>query len=169
VLRNEKEAFISSVKNELASKEALVLLHHSKLKFGALDSIRRKSDGKAKIVKIKNRLAKIAFQGTAYEHLSQFCSGECVFIMSDDIVSACKVAYEFESDNKEHIKIISGASLKESLNKDSIVEYAKLPSLEELQSRLLNAINGIGVKLLRTINEAPSSLLRLLNNLEKRG
>jgi large subunit ribosomal protein L10 len=169
VLRNEKEALVNGFRAELQDFDVVLVLGHKSLPFSMLDKVRREASQGTKIYKMKNRLAKKAFDGTAYSDLSKAINGECLLVLSDDLVSACKSANDFRKKSKGSLEILLGANSKsEQFNKDDIMYIATLPSLEELQSNLLRAINGIGEKLLRTVNEAPASLLRLMNKMKEK-
>lgn len=168
MLREDKEILVSKFREEMESYEVLLLLEHKALKFSSIDRVRREVPAGIKIQKIKNRLARIGLKGTKFESLIESLTDERILIGGDDLVSACKGAKNLFSDNKENIKILSGVTKDSTYNEANILALADLPSLEELQSQVLRAINGVGSMLLRTINEVPAMTLRLISNIENK-
>ena len=126
----------------------------------------------AKLAIIKNTLTCRAVQGTAAESISDLFTGPTAVIWSEtDPVTPAKVISEFAKDSETFkVKggVVDGAVVKPS----DIESLAKLPSREELFSKLLALMNAPATRLLQTINAPASSLARVLEawrrELEKR-
>lgn len=156
MLKHEKKELVNLFKEELKSWDVVLVLAHSKLPFDAFDKARRKADKGTKILKIKNNLAKIAFEGTNYSVLNEELKEERLLIMSNDLFSACQSAkflLEYAKEKtKNNIKIALGASSKETYSAQTILDLSSLSSKEELQSKLLRAIKVVAENMLRVIN-----------------
>ena len=61
------------------------------------------------------------------------------------------------------MQIIGGGLSSKSLSVDEIKELASLPSLDEIRSNLLGLLTATANKVIRTINEPPSRVARLMS------
>lgn len=152
MFKQDKINLVNEFKQDIESMPIILLVGHKKLKFSAIDKARRFAQGDTKIKLIKNRLAKIAFNGGPYEVLNKDFSKEKLVIMSKDLFDACKTAKFLADNNKDQINIIACASKKEEYTLQQITEIAKITSVQDLQARLLRAIKATGEKLLRVIS-----------------
>ena len=83
----------------------------------------------------KNRLAKIALDGTDVAVVAPLLKGPTVLAYSSDPVAAPKVAVDFAKAN-EKLVILGGAMGKTALDPDGVKALATLPSLDELRAKL---------------------------------
>jgi large subunit ribosomal protein L10 len=105
----------------------------------------------------KNKLAKIAAEGTDYAVLSDLLTGPTALATSTDPVAAAKVAVEFAKTN-DKLEIVGGAMGKQLLNAEGIKALASLPSLDELRGKLVGLLVAPATKL-ATITQAPAAQL----------
>lgn len=103
----------------------------------------------------KNRLAKIALEGTDYAGLSDLLTGPTALATSTDPVAAAKVAVEFAKTN-DKLEIVGGAMGSQVLDADGIKALASLPSLDELRAKLIGLVQAPATKL-ATITQAPAA------------
>src|SRR5437868_15522486 len=83
----------------------------------------------------KNRLAKIALEGTDVASIGSLSKGPTVIATSNDPVAAPKVEVELAKTNEQ--LVILGASMgKTGLNVDIVNALASLPSLHQLLSKI---------------------------------
>src|SRR5260221_11611621 len=87
----------------------------------------------------KNRLAKIALEGTDVAAIGSLLKGPTVIAISQDPVAAAKVAVEFAKAN-EKLVILGGSVGKTVLNVDSVDALASLPSHDDLSAKLARLI-----------------------------
>ena len=151
MFKNEKREVVDSFKQELQRSHVVLLLEHAKLPFDAFDKARRDAKTGTKIMKIKNNLAKIAFEGTNYSSLNKDIVNERLLILSDDLFKACQSAKFLLDYAQDCVKIKAGASANEKYEAQTIVALSSLSSKEELQSRLLRAIKVVGENMLRVL------------------
>ncbi|MBB5699740.1 50S ribosomal protein L10 [Sphingomonas yantingensis] len=103
----------------------------------------------------KNRLAKIALEGTEYAGISDLLTGPVALATSTDPVAAAKVASDFAKTN-DKLEIVGGAMGKQVLDAEGIKALASLPSLDELRAKLIGLVQAPATKL-ATITQAPAA------------
>jgi large subunit ribosomal protein L10 len=105
----------------------------------------------------KNKLAKIAMDGTDYSSLGDMLTGPVGLASSIDPVAAAKVVVEFAKTN-DKFEIVGGAMGATTLDVDGVKALATLPSLDELRAKILGLIVAPATKL-ATITQAPAAQL----------
>ena len=103
----------------------------------------------------KNRLAKIALEGTDYAGISDLLTGPTALATSTDPVAAAKVVSDFAKTN-DKLEIVGGAMGKQVLDAEGIKALASLPSLDELRAKLIGLVQAPATKL-ATITQAPAA------------
>jgi large subunit ribosomal protein L10 len=103
----------------------------------------------------KNKLAKIAAQGTPYNTLSDLLVGPTALATSKDPVAAAKIVVEFAKTN-DKLEIVGGAMGEIILNVDGVKALATLPSLDELRGKIVGLLVAPATKL-ATITQAPAA------------
>ncbi|MBO9624555.1 MAG: 50S ribosomal protein L10 [Sphingomonas sp.] len=105
----------------------------------------------------KNRLAKIAAEGTDYSVIADLLKGPTALATSADPVAAAKIAVEFAKTN-DKLEIVGGAMGKQLLDANGVKALASLPSLDELRGKLVGLIAAPATKL-ATVTQAPAAQL----------
>jgi large subunit ribosomal protein L10 len=105
----------------------------------------------------KNKLAKIALDGTDYLSLGELLTGPVGLATSNDPVAAAKVAIEFAKTN-DKLEIVGGAMGKTLLDPNGVKALASLPSLDELRAKIVGLLVAPATKL-ATITQAPAAQL----------
>jgi large subunit ribosomal protein L10 len=103
----------------------------------------------------KNKLSKIAAQGTPYSTLSEMLVGPTALATSKDPVAAAKIVVEFAKTN-DKLEIVGGAMGDIVLNVDGVKALATLPSLDELRGKLVGLLVAPATKL-AIIAQAPAA------------
>jgi large subunit ribosomal protein L10 len=103
----------------------------------------------------KNKLAKIATQGTDYAVLADLLTGPTALSTSVDPVAAAKVVADFAKTN-DKLEIVGGAMGSVLLDPAGVQALASLPSLDELRGKLVGLIVAPATKL-ATITQAPAA------------
>lgn len=103
----------------------------------------------------KNKLAKIATQGTDYAVLADLLTGPTALSTSVDPVAAAKVVAEFAKTN-DKLEIVGGAMGNVLLDPAGVQALASLPSLDELRGKLVGLIAAPATKL-ATVTQAPAA------------
>ena len=105
----------------------------------------------------KNKLAKIALDGTDYLSLGELLVGPIGLATSADPVAAAKVAIDFAKTN-DKFEIVGGAMGTQVLDANGIKSLASLPSLDELRAKIVGLLVAPATKL-ATITQAPAAQL----------
>jgi len=132
--RAEKTEIVNYLTGEFGSVAAVVVCDYNGLTVGDLEELRgmaRKGDAKVQVV--KNTLANIAL--TNAEMTGVELKDMNIFIWSDDVISAAKVAADFAKKN-DKLSIKAGYLDKEAADKAKIEAFAKLPGRNELLGML---------------------------------
>lgn len=115
---------------------------------------------------VKNTLAKRASEGTPFEGLGEFFTKTRALVYNpEDVVSPAKIITKAAEEN-EKLKVIAGVLVSgdqsEVLDQAGIKALGNLPSKEELIAKLLYVLNAPITNFVRTLNEVPSSFVRVL-------
>jgi large subunit ribosomal protein L10 len=120
--------------------------------------LRREMKANGATVKVaKNRLAKIALEGTDVASISNLLTGPTLIAYSSDPVAAPKVAIAFAKEN-DKLVILGGAMGKTALNPDGVKALATMPSLDELRAKLLGLLQAPATKIAQ-LSTAPAAKL----------
>lgn len=103
----------------------------------------------------KNKLARIALDGTDYLSLSDLLTGPVGLATSVDPVAAAKVAVDFAKTN-DKFEIVGGAMGATALDVEGVKALATLPSLDELRAKIVGLLVAPATKL-ATITQAPAA------------
>jgi large subunit ribosomal protein L10 len=114
--------------------------------------------GRVKVA--KNRLVKLALEGTDAKGIVDLLKGPTCVAFSDDPVAAPKVAVKFAKANEKFV-ILGGAMGAQVLDAKAVSSLASLPSLDELRGKLIGLIQAPASKIARTLNEPGAQLARV--------
>ena len=91
--RAEKAEFVASLKEVFTSTSVVVVAHYSGLTVAQMQDLRKQMAAEGASVKVaKNRLAKIALEGTDVASVGGLLTGPTLLAYSSDPVAAAKVA-----------------------------------------------------------------------------
>lgn len=110
----------------------------------------------------KNRLAKIAIEGTDYAVLADLLTGPTALSYSTDPVAAAKVVSDFAKTN-DKLEIVGGAMGSMLLDAEGVKALASLPSLDELRGKIVGLLQAPAAKL-ASITQAPAAQLARVFN-----
>lgn len=156
--RNEKAELIETLQSTLSEAAAVVVTHQTGLTVAESSDLRgRMREAGAGFKVTKNRLTKIALQGTKYEDISDLFTGPTAMGTSADPVSAAKVLVDFAKEN-DKLTVIGGSLDGKVLDKAGVEALAKLPSLDELRAKLVGLLNAPATQVAR-VTQAPAAKL----------
>lgn len=159
----QKIAFVKELNETLSGVESIVVARYDGTTVSELEELRAEMRKEAGFVQVcKNRLAKIAFDGTPFTNLEEFMTGPTILTMSTDVVSAAKIAQKFASAHKT-FEILGGAMGETKLDVAGVDTLSKMPSLDEIRAKLLGTLTAPATQLVRTINEPGTCLVRVLD------
>ena len=160
--RAEKNELVASLQEVFNATNVVVVCHYAGLTVAQMSALRRQMRQAGARVKVtKNRLAKIALEGTDVASISALLKGPTLLAYSGDPVAAPKVANEFAKAN-EKLVILGGAMGRTALDPSGVKALAVLPSLDELRAKLLGLIQAPATKIAQVINAPAAKVARVL-------
>jgi large subunit ribosomal protein L10 len=159
--RAEKREFVTGLNDAFQSAGSVVVAHYAGITVAQMNDLRSKMRAAGGTVKVaKNRLAKIALQGTGSEGIVDLFKGQTLIAYSTDPIAAPKVASEFAKGN-DKLVILGGAMGATALNADGVKALATLPSLDELRARLVGMIATPATRIAQVVNAPAAQLARV--------
>ncbi|WP_371345855.1 50S ribosomal protein L10 [Ancylobacter sp. IITR112] len=156
--RAQKEELVTSLTEVFNNTSVVVVAHYSGLTVAQLQTLRRQMKANGATVKVaKNRLAKIALEGSDVAHVGSLLKGPTIIAYSSDPVAAPKVAVDFAKANDKFV-ILGGAFGTTALNVDGVKALATMPSLDELRAKLVGLIQAPATKIAQ-LSTAPAAKL----------
>jgi len=161
--RAQKAANVEELHKTFTGTETIVVTRNDGLTAAQSSELRVKMRAAGVSFKVsKNRLAVRALKGTRFEGIGPMLKGPVGLATSKDPVAASRIAYNFSKDN-EKLVIIGGALGDKLLDKSSIEMLSKLPSLDELRSKLLGMLQTPAQRLAVLAAAPASSLARVIS------
>jgi large subunit ribosomal protein L10 len=155
VNRQEKAELIETLQSTLNASATVVVTHQVGMTVAESSDLRLKMREAGAGFKVtKNRIAKLALKGTAYEDLDSMFTGPTAIGTSADPVAAAKALVDFAKDN-DKLTIVGGSMDGKTLNRAGVEALAKMPSLDELRGRLVGLVQAPAAKLAR-VTQAPA-------------
>jgi large subunit ribosomal protein L10 len=161
VERAEKKEHVAEL-NDLFKKTSVVIVaHYSGLTVAQMQNLRKQMRAVGASVQVaKNRLAKIALEGTDVASVATLLKGPTLIAYSDDPVAAPKAAVAFAKDN-DKLVILGGAMGRTALDPDAVKSLATLPSLDELRAKIVGLVQAPATKLAQLTTAPAAKLARV--------
>jgi len=167
--RSEKQQLISSLHQTLKTAELVVITQQSGLTVAEATNLRRQMRQAGAGYKVtKNRLARLALDGTQFEGLKSMFTGPTAIAYSKDPVAAAKVAVTYANSNNK-LKIVGGAMGGQVLDPNGIKALATLPSLNELRAKIIGVISTPAQRIAAVLQAPGSQLARVLKAYASKG
>jgi large subunit ribosomal protein L10 len=162
VERAAKKDAVVALNEVFKTTNVAIVAHYSGLTVAQMQKLRSQMRQAGASVKVsKNRLAKIALEGTDVAAIGSLLKGPTVIATSKDPVAAPKVAIEFAKANEKFV-ILGGSMGKTVLNVDGVKALASLPSLDELRAKIVGLIVAPATKLAQLSNAPAAKLARVI-------
>jgi large subunit ribosomal protein L10 len=160
--RAEKKAAVATLGEVFKATEVVVVAHYSGLTVAQMQLLRRQMRQAGASVKVaKNRLAKIALEGSNVASIASLLKGPTVIAYSGDPVAAPKVAVDFAKANEKFV-ILGGAMGKTTLDLNAVKALAALPSLDELRAKIVGLIQAPATKIAQVVVAPASKVARVV-------
>ncbi len=166
--RQGKTAVVDEFQGKFRTATMAVVTDYRGLSVSKMTQLRcdvRDAAGEYRIA--KNNLVRLAIRDTSYQPLEDLLIGPNGWVFAyDDPVGLSKALVKFAEHNEQ--LTIKGAVLDGALLEPVQVKgLASLPSLPELQAQVLSLMQAPASRLLQTIQEPGSQLVRLLDTLRE--
>ena len=161
--RAQKEAAVAGLNQTLGGVNLVVVTHQTGLTVYESMTLRRKvREAGASFKVTKNRLTRLALEGTKFQALQSLMTGPTALAFSEDPVAAAKVCVEFAKEN-EKLTIIGGALGEQLLDVNGVQALAKLPSLDELRGKLVGLLQAPATKVAGVLQAPAGQLARVIS------
>ena len=154
--RAQKAAAVAELNRTFSEVGVVVVTRNLGMTVAQSTDLRNKMRAAGAAYKVsKNKLARIALDGTDYGSIGDMLTGPVGLATSTDPVAAAKVAVDFAKTN-DKFEIVGGAMGATTLDVDGVKALATLPSLDELRAKIVGLIVAPATKL-ATITQAPAA------------
>ncbi|WAJ30803.1 50S ribosomal protein L10 [Antarcticirhabdus aurantiaca] len=166
--RAEKREFVTTLHETFKGSGSIVVAHYAGLTVAQMNDLRSKMRAQGATVKVaKNRLAKIALQGTDAEGISNLFEGQTLVAYSSDPVAAPKVANDFAKGN-DKLVILGGAMGRTNLDAEGVRTLATMPSLDEMRAKLIAMISTPATRIAGVVQAPAAQLARVFSAYAKK-
>jgi large subunit ribosomal protein L10 len=156
--RGQKAAAVADLKQTFSEVGVVVVTRNLGLTVAQSTQLRTKMREAGASYKVsKNKLAKIALDGTDYLSLGDLLTGPVGLASSIDPVAAAKVVVDF-AKTTDKLEIVGGAMGATALNVEGVKALATMPSLDELRAKIVGLVQAPAQKL-ASITQAPAGQL----------
>lgn len=161
--RQEKESFVSHIREELTNSSIVVAVNRTAgITVEEITKLRKDMHGAEANLKIlKNTLARIAIKDSALEPLGKHLEGPTGLAFSNNPVGMAKAISEFAKSN-EKFQILGGVMDGKEISVDTIKELASLPSMDELRAKIIGLLTAAASKIVRTVKEPSARVARVI-------
>jgi large subunit ribosomal protein L10 len=160
--RAAKKAAVTELNGVFKASQVVVVAHYAGLTVAQMQTLRKQARLAGASVKVaKNRLAKIALEGTDVASVAPLLKGPTVIAYSGDPVAAPKVVADFAKANEKFV-ILGGAMGKTALDPNGVKALASLPSLDELRAKLVGLLKAPATKIEQIANAPAAKVARVI-------
>ncbi|MFC0217975.1 large subunit ribosomal protein L10 [Pseudochelatococcus lubricantis] len=159
--RTAKAELAASLGEVFGTSGVVVVAHYAGLRVAEMQKLRQEAkQAGAKVQVAKNRIAKIALEGTDVAGIAPLLKGPTLLAYSSDPIAAAKVVTDFAKTN-DKLVILGGASGKSTLNVDGVKALASLPSLDELRAKLVGLVQAPATKIAQVVTAPAAKVARV--------
>ena len=108
----------------------------------------------------KNRITKLALEGSKFKKLENLFSGPTPVAFSEDDITSANILTKFAKNNS-NLKIIGGIMEEEPLSLKDVEKIATLPTLNEARAKIVGIFTAPAQKIM-SILLAPGSKIAIL-------
>jgi large subunit ribosomal protein L10 len=160
--RAAKSELVGTLGELFKATKVVVVAHYSGLTVVQMQTLRRQMKHAGASVKVaKNRLAKIALEGSDVASIARLLKGPTLIAYSVDPVAAPKVAVDF-AKNHERFVILGGAMGTTTLDPNGVKALAALPSLDELRAKIVGLLVAPATKIAQVVNAPAAKVARVV-------
>lgn len=161
MLRKQKEELVEQFSEQLQQMGVLIVVQQSGMTVAEMTNLRAKMREAGTMFRVtKNRLAKIAIEGTPFESASELFQGPTAVAVSVDPVAAAKVCVAYANENSK-FSIVGGVIGSQVMDADAVEQLSKLPSLDEFRAKLVGLLNAPATKVVGVLPQPATQLVTL--------
>lgn len=162
----EKVKIVEKIKEILKENQNFIVTEYKGLTVQEINKMRDLLREKGIIYQVfKNTLFRIALEDAKIEGVDQYFYGPVgVAFSKEDIVSPCKILTEVAEKTKK-LKVKGGYADGIVIKKEEIAEYANMPTVEELYSKMLRTLMNPATRLVRVLSNPVQKLVIALKQI----
>jgi large subunit ribosomal protein L10 len=166
--RAAKKEHVATLNQVFKDAKVVVVAHYAGLTVVQMQTLRKQMKHAGATVKVaKNRLAKIALEGTDAAGIVPLMRGPTLIAHSPDPVAAPKVAAEFAKGHEKFV-ILGGSMGKTTLDANGVKVLAALPSLDQLRATVIGLIQAPATKIAQLVNAPATKVARVVQAYAKK-
>ena len=161
ISKEKKNKYIDEMKVFFKETGSVFVTQYQGLTVKQIDELRDEMRKHGILFKItKNKITKLALEGTKFKKLEHLFTGPTAITLSDDAISSAKILTKFAKTNS-NLKIIGGIMDEEPLSIEEVAKIATLPTLDEARSKIIGILSAPAQKII-SILLAPGSKIAIL-------
>ena len=164
--RAQKERTVEELGQIFESSGVIVVAHYAGLTVVEMQELRanmREAGGSVRVA--KNRLAKIALEGTPNASIGDLLKGMTVLAYSEDPVAAARVVDAYAKEN-DKLVILGGVMAGTALDVAGVKAVAKMPSRDELIASIAGCIGAPASNIAGAIGAPAANIAGILSTIE---
>ena len=114
----------------------------------------------------KNTLTKRAAKEAGYENLDEILTGQVAIAYSEDPTAPARIIKEFKKENEDLLDVLGLIFDGELYPSNKYIEFANLPSKNELLTKFVIMLNSPMTILARTLSSPMGNFVNVLNSLK---
>ena len=159
--KEKKKIYIKEMKDFFSKTSSIFVKHYQGLTVKEIDGLKSEMRKYGILFKItKNRITKLALEGTKFKKLENLFSGPTAVAFSEDAITSAKILTKFAKNNS-NLKIIGGIMDDEPLSLEEVAKIATLPTLNEARAKITGILT-LPAKNIMSILLAPGSKIAIL-------
>ena len=167
--RDDKTQFVAEMREVFEGAEGVIVTQYKGLTVAEITALRaqmRQAGAGFKVT--KNRLTRLALEGTKFANLAEYFTGPTAIAYSADPASAAKVASTFAKAN-DKLVLVAGAIGEQILDEQGVKALAELPSLDELRAKLVGMIQTPAQRIATLTSKPAAQIAQVLKAYAEKG
>ncbi len=161
--RVQKAEVVDSLKGVFAESGAIIVAHYSGMTVSEMGELRSRMRAAGCSFKVsKNRLAKLALEGTKAAGIADLLKGPTGIATSADPIAAPKVLVTYAKENNKLV-ILGGMAVGSMLDVNGVKTLAELPSLDQLRGKILGLLQAPATKIAGILQAPGGQIARVLS------
>ena len=167
--KEKKRAYIEEMKGFFNKTSSIFVTHYQGLSVKQIDALRKEMRKHGILFKItKNRITKLALEGSKYKKLENLFTGPTAVAFSEDAITSAKILTKFAKSNS-NLKIIGGIMEEEPLSVEDVEKIATLPTLDEARAKITGILATPAQKIISILLAPGSKIAILAHTKSKKG
>ena len=166
--KDRKKTYIEEMKVFFNKTSSVLVTHYQGLTVKQIDKLREEMRKHGILFKItKNRITKLALEGSKFKKLENLFSGPTAVAFSEDAITSAKISTKFAKSNS-NLKIIGGIMEDEPLSAKDVEKIATLPTLDEARAKIVSILAAPAKKIISILLAPGSKIANLAHAKSKK-